>query len=118
MLSVWSGFWGGKKFFKIKIVLAWALGIVYIVYTPHFLLSSKDHCATRRPVHQKICNVLRTDVTRFEEIHPQHGAYAWFVRECMSRYISLYNTTPSDNLNETVQSVFDSAQKKVRDRED
>lgn len=68
---------------------------------------------------KKIANFLRSDIERFNEIHPQHGSYTWFVRECISRYISLYDSSPTDNLNETVQFIFDSVQKKVRhQRED
>ena len=65
---------------------------------------------------QKISKVDRADVLRFEDINPEHGAWTWFIRECLTRYVSLYDETPTELVGEVVTTLFDEHQKKVRHR--
>lgn len=65
---------------------------------------------------QKIAKVSREDARRFDEIHPEHGAWSWFVRECLSRYIALYDEDPVNHIDESVRSLRETHQVKVRHR--
>ena len=45
---------------------------------------------------KKTLLIPREDYERFRRIHPQHGAFVWFVRTALRRYNLIHNTDPEE----------------------
>lgn len=45
------------------------------------------------------------DLKKFKEIHPAHGAFTWFCREALRRYVSLNHIDPGMLVEEAVRGI-------------
>lgn len=47
----------------------------------------------------------REDVQRFEEIHPGHGAFTWFLRAALRNYNALHEGNANDLVSVAVRDI-------------
>ena len=47
---------------------------------------------------KKIVELPRESVEKFESLYPQRGAWTWFIREVLIRFVELHNVSDRDEL--------------------
>lgn len=62
---------------------------------------------------QKIVKVREEDAKHFDDLHPQHGAWSWWVREALRTYLDMLEARQFDPL-----EVIKPAMTKVVDNKD
>lgn len=54
---------------------------------------------------KKIVEVDAGDIRRFNQLHPQQGAWTWFVRTALKNYVQLFAIDPAEVVELAVREI-------------
>ena len=52
--------------------------------------------STTEEYYKKIVEIPKNDMDRFTSLYPSQGAWTWFVREALRKFVALHETSPNE----------------------